>query len=547
MNSRATAIARQYLLLALLVLVVRAGFRFLFGGFSLDALLLGLKDGVWLSLWVLAFGTLNLIFDFAKLASLIPGRFGTALAIAINLAPEQARSIERIQYASRLRSSIRGLELVRRIIAPVLRSSVDGSLELAASMETRGFGKANQKNLARKHDVTFQYQSDSRKYQSITLHPGTLTLISGPTGSGKSTLLKLSCGLAPHFTGGYVNQMTPKPNRLARSVAYVGQNPSKSFVAANVYEELAFAPKQLGLSLESVSELAQTFELGDKLTTDPRTLSAGWQQRVAIAAALTAGAKTLLLDEPFSMLDGNGRKTLLGLLGELKETGFAIAIAEHRAALIRELVDVEIQLGDSKRESVKLQKPSATTELHKFKPVSVSYGQNTIFKDFEVSIPKASISVLIGPNGSGKSSLLRALAEQNSALVPQPAADLLFMNTALEELLQADTDNQQPEGSAQKLLEHLVPNFPFGNNPVDLSEGQKLALAIAIQLGQNRPVLLLDEPTVGFDDSAKDRLAELLFEITKLGKSVLLATHDHEFAKMIASHTISLGGADVRQ
>ncbi|MEY4397649.1 MAG: hypothetical protein RLZ53_225 [Actinomycetota bacterium] len=547
MNSRALAIAKQYLFLALLVVAVRAGFRFLFGGLSLDSLWFGFRDGVWLSLWVLAFGALNILFDFSKIAGRIPGRFGTALSIAINLVPEQARNIERIRYASKLRSDRRGLKLIRRVIAPALRTSVDGSLELAASMETRGFGKAKQQIPMRGNKVSFQYPRDAKKYESIELEAGTVTLISGPTGSGKSTLLKLASGLAPHFTGGRVDRSTPRPNQLARFVAYVGQNPARSFVAATVYEELAFAPKQLGLNLEQVEQLAERFTLTDKLALDPRTLSAGWQQRVAIAASLTAGAKTLLLDEPFSMLDGQGREALLALLKLLKSSGFAIAIAEHRTAILIDLADIGVSLGESQIANAKRLETKANPELHKFKPVSVSYGRNVVFKDLEVSIPKASISVLTGPNGSGKSSLLRALAAQDSALVPQPAADLLFMNTAREELEQADKDCHLEIGTAQKLLERLVPNFPLGNNPSDLSEGQKLALAIAIQLGQNRPILLLDEPTVGFDEAAKSRLAELLFEITKLGKTVLLATHDHEFAKQISCHTISMGGVNVRQ
>jgi energy-coupling factor transport system ATP-binding protein len=545
LSSRSVVIAKQYLFLALLVVLVRAGFRFLFGGFSQVALLLGLKDGIGLGLWVLAFGALNIVFDFAKLARLIPGRFGTALSIAINLVPEQAMSIERIRVASKLRSNTRGLALIRRVIAPVLRASVDSSLSLAASMETRGFGKAKQLNPSFEKPIAFQYPKDSKKYQSIELKPGTLTLISGPTGSGKSTLLKLACGLAPHFTGGQVNRSVPKPNQLARFVAYVGQNPSRTFVAATVYEELAFAPKQLGLELETVNRIAERFGLTDKLTLDPRTLSAGWQQRVAIAASLTAGAQTLMLDEPFSMLDGEGRETLLELLMELKAVGLAIAIAEHRTALLRELVDVEVNLGDSEAATAQFKEAEVNSELHTFEPVSVSYGQYVVIDNLEVSITKSCISVVTGPNGSGKSSLLRALAEQNSALVPQPAADLLFMNSAREELEQADQDNRQPIGTTRKLLERLIPNFPLGNNPTDLSEGQKLALAIAIQMGQNRPILLLDEPTVGFDGAAKNRLAELLFEITKLGKTVLLATHDHEFAKQISAHTISLGGANV--
>ena len=532
--------------MALLVVAVRALFRFLFGGLSLAAFWLGLKDGLWLSIWVLGFGVLNLTFDFSKLAGRLPGRLGTALSIAINLVPEQARSIERIRYASGLRARRRGSNLLRSVIAPVLRSTVDGSLELAASMETRGFGKSNQQQATVTGGIRFSYRAGATKYYSHDFHPGTVTLISGPTGSGKSTILKLACGLAPHFTGGLVSQRTPQPSELAGSIAYVGQNPSHSFVAATVFDELAFAPNQLNLPPTQIEPIAKRFGLTDKFQMDPRTLSAGWQQRVAIAAALTSGAKTLLLDEPFSMLDSEGREVLVKLLSELKALGYAIAIAEHRTSLLEGLVDEELTLGEPamRKKKAQIRKPSA--ELHNFQPVSVAYRQNKVFEGFEVSIPKSSVSTVTGPNGSGKSSLLRALAKQNAALVPQPASDLLFMNSVSEELEQSDRDNRNPLGTAEELLKRLVPEIPLENNPTDLSEGQKLALAIAIQLGQDRPILLLDEPTVGFDEAAKNRLSDLLMEITKLGRTVLLATHDHEFAKGISTNTINLGGANVR-
>ena len=533
--------------MALLVVVVRTLFRFLFGGYTLEALLLGFKDGLWLGLWVIGFGLLNLVFDMSKLATKIPGRTGTAVSIAINLVPEQARSIERIRYAASLRARRKGARLILSVISPAIRSAVDGSLDLAASMETRGLGAGKQTDNYDTEDLVFSYAKCPAKYRGMKLPSGSITLISGPTGSGKSTLLKMYCGLAPHFTGGSVNMHTPKPNQLARHVAYVNQSPSRSFVASTVFEELSFGPKQLKLAESSVFEIADHFGLRDKLALDPHSLSAGWQQRVAIAAAVTGGAKTLLLDEPFSMLDGAGRTELLELIKNLKAIGYAIAIAEHRTSLLRSLADREISLGVTKHRLGKQARTQSSTGVHEFEPVTLAFGNNVVFENFKVSLARGVVTVLTGPNGSGKSSLLRELAKQNSALVPQPAADLLFMNSVAEELEQADRDNKLQPGASLATLKKLIPEILTANNPVDLSEGQKLALAIAIQLGQNRPVLLLDEPTVGFDEAAKNSLAEILFEITKTGKTVLLATHDHEFAERISNNYINLGVVDVRQ
>lgn len=535
--------------MALLVVFVRAAFRFIFGDLSADSFLLGLRDGLNLGVWVLAFGLLNLILDFGKLADKIPGSLGTALSIAVNLVPEQARSLQRVRWATLLRAHRKGIHLVRSVIAPVIRLAVDSSFEMAASLETRGFGKAGSTDFTGLKNLDFSYDGKSQVLTSlgISLQPGTLTLLSGPTGCGKSTALRLCTGLVPHFTGGVINQEIPKPNQLAGSIAFVDQNPSRSFVAATVYEEIAFGARRLGIDLEVVSEIARRLDLLEKLEIDPRTLSAGWQQRVAIAAALATKAKTVLLDEPFSLLDESARLSLFEILRDLKNSGSSIAIAEHRVDLLGGLVDFEIKLGEIERLEQHVIAAPNNSKTIRFEPVTVTYGKNKVLNNFKLSVPEGMVSVVSGANGSGKSSLLRALANQGAALVPQPASDLLFMNTVSEELKMADHDNGKESGSAQRLLDELCPGISTEQNPNDLSEGQKLALVIAIQLNQSKNILLLDEPTVGFDNRAKNGLAKLLLEITKRGKTVVLATHDFEFAGSISSFNVNLEASNARQ
>jgi energy-coupling factor transport system ATP-binding protein len=82
-------------------------------------------------------------------------------------------------------------------------------------------------------------------------------------------------------------------------------------------------------------------------------------------------------------------------------------------------------------------------------------------------------------------------------------------------------------------------------HPRDLSEGQRLALALAVVLATAPPVLLLDEPTRGLDYGAKARLAAVLADLAGRGHGVLLATHDVELAAEVADRTVVLADGEV--
>ncbi len=91
-------------------------------------------------------------------------------------------------------------------------------------------------------------------------------------------------------------------------------------------------------------------------------------------------------------------------------------------------------------------------------------------------------------------------------LLPQNAADLLYLETVDEECAAGG------EG-CRELLDSLVPGIPGDRHPRDLSEGQRLALALALVLAARPPVVLLDEPTRGLDYAAKRSLARILRDL----------------------------------
>ena len=125
--------------------------------------------------------------------------------------------------------------------------------------------------------------------------------------------------------------------------------------------------------------------------------------------------------------------------------------------------------------------------------------------------------------------------------MPQNAADLLYLETVAEECAAADGGT----GACRELLDRLVPGIPGDQHPRDLSEGQRLALALALVLVARPRVLLLDEPTRGLDYAAKRVLAGILRGLADDGHAVLVATHDVEFVAQVADDVVVLAEGEV--
>jgi energy-coupling factor transport system ATP-binding protein len=130
-------------------------------------------------------------------------------------------------------------------------------------------------------------------------------------------------------------------------------------------------------------------------------------------------------------------------------------------------------------------------------------------------------------------------------MVPQSPADLLYLETVGEECAAADRTAGAVGGSCAGLLERLAPGIAAAGHPRDLSEGQRLALAVAIVLTAGPPVLLLDEPTRGLDYPGKHALAEILRGLAAEGRAVLVATHDVEFVAQVADEVVVLAEGEV--
>jgi energy-coupling factor transport system ATP-binding protein len=130
--------------------------------------------------------------------------------------------------------------------------------------------------------------------------------------------------------------------------------------------------------------------------------------------------------------------------------------------------------------------------------------------------------------------------------IPQEPSDLLYGQSVESECQQADKDNQSLVGSTFALLKRIVPSINPLTHPRDLSEGQRLALVLAIVISAQPKVLILDEPTRGLDYQSKTLLISLLKNFAKaLNHAVFIATHDVELVAELCDRVIFLAEGEV--
>lgn len=217
--------------------------------------------------------------------------------------------------------------------------------------------------------------------------------------------------------------------------------------------------------------------------------------------------------------------------------------------------------------------PESTAALSARKIV-VRYPGTVAVAGVDLDLQVGQVVALMGRNGSGKSSLLWAVqgsgprhggavtvtgaagavdpkslpahqARRQVGLVPQTPGDLLYLETVDGECHQADQETGAAAGTCRALLDQLTPGLPGDRHPRDLSEGQRLALALAVQLTAAPPVVLLDEPTRGLDYLAKRQFVALVRGLAASGRGVVVATHDVELVAALADRVIVLADGEI--
>ena len=202
--------------------------------------------------------------------------------------------------------------------------------------------------------------------------------------------------------------------------------------------------------------------------------------------------------------------------------------------------------------------------------LAVRRGVTQALRGVDLELSRGTVTAVMGRNGAGKSTLLAALAGQvrptsgrvqvaaldpvstpparlvrEVGLVPQDPDLLLYADRVAAECDQADAERGLPRGSTRRLLDRLCEGVDDDSHPRDLSEGQRLCLALAVVLVGHPGVVLLDEPTRGLDYPAKTRLVGMLRDLAASGHTVAVATHDVELAADLADRVVVLADGEV--
>ncbi|MEU6471985.1 ATP-binding cassette domain-containing protein [Streptomyces massasporeus] len=228
------------------------------------------------------------------------------------------------------------------------------------------------------------------------------------------------------------------------------------------------------------------------------------------------------------------------------------------------------ELRDQPHSARTRQRSAPPTPTGDVRALTVTRARIQALHDITLTITPGETIALMGRNGAGKSTLLNSLVGmvkpssgtvrvgeatphrtapkdlvRKVGLVPQEPRDLLYADTVAAECAAADQDAGADPGTCRALVTELLPGVTDDTHPRDLSEGQRLALALAVVLTARPPLLLLDEPTRGLDYAAKARLVTVLRALAAEGHAIVLATHDVELAAELAHRVVLLAEGEV--
>lgn len=193
-------------------------------------------------------------------------------------------------------------------------------------------------------DICFAYDSTPvLKHFSTEIADGEFVVIKGDNGCGKSTLLNIINALefaeigTYTFDGTVIDKKAVKNEQFAKTfhqkIGYVFQNTDAQLFCSSVYDEIAFAPRQMQLDeaeiakrVDDMLKLTGTEHLKERA---PFHLSMGEKKKVAVASVLAMNPQVLILDEPMNFLDKKSREWLVEFLNQMHSVGKTIIIVSH--------------------------------------------------------------------------------------------------------------------------------------------------------------------------------------------------------------------------
>jgi cobalt/nickel transport system ATP-binding protein len=195
--------------------------------------------------------------------------------------------------------------------------------------------------------VFFRYDEFRMEDVSLNLHIGEQKAIVGLNGSGKTTLFKLILGLLEPESGEIFvfDRKVTRDNlwEIRQNIGFLFQNPDDQLFAPTVWEDVAFGPRNLGLSEEEVSERVdwalERVGMSKYVNRPVNQMSHGESKRVALAGIIAMRPSILILDEPFTGLDFKMVQTMTEIIQKLRQEGITILYTTHNRFFIENWSD----------------------------------------------------------------------------------------------------------------------------------------------------------------------------------------------------------------
>lgn len=388
----------------------------------------------------------------------------------------------------------------------------------------------------------------------------------------------MGTGAAERAVGDDLPVMSPLES--AQSIGFVMQDPSAQIVCDTVWHELAFGLENIGMPQEQmrrrVAEVAHFFGIEPWIRSSTESLSGGQKQLVNLAAVLAFRPRLLLLDEPTAQLDPNAVKQFVFLLSRVnRELGITVVMATHSPedveAHATQFVHLDNAVAAAPREqAARVLAPRRADRAARLAGGETAIGVRGLHYRFErklswvlrgidLDIVQGSIHAIVGGNGCGKTTLLRCIAgvlkpqrgsmknrlAGSQALLPQDPKALLVCDSVMEELMEWSGRCGYDHAQAMEAAHWFGLDELFDSHPYDLSGGQQQKLALAKLLLAKPRLLLLDEPTKGLDPYSSAGLSRIIRDLADQGTTIVLVTHDLDFAFVVADQISMLFDGEV--